>query len=130
MAGTITRDVLESYLRCPSKAHLKLTGQEGTRSDYEGLLIESRRRVRLAAMDRNDHCQACEYRQRCRDRAVQEDNLSLLRGMGEKEVREHHRKGIFTVTQLSCTFRPRRRSRRARAKAGARPYQFPLKALA
>jgi predicted RecB family nuclease len=267
MATKITRDVLESYIGCKTKAHLKLNGQEGTKSDYEGLLIESRGRVRLAAIDRilvrhpggevvrnvpltvaalkegsafvldavleddqlslhfdglkrvdgasrlggfhyvpmlfhegrqvgkeqrlllrlyglllsrlqgkapafgivwhgkackatkvrlspdvreaerlldeveqlrgatpglvlNDHCQACEFRQRCHARAVQEDNLSLLRGMGDKEIRKQHRKGIFTVTQLSCTFRPRRRGRRARAKAGGHPYQYPLKALA
>jgi predicted RecB family nuclease len=35
----------------------------------------------------NDHCQVCEFRQRCHDLAVKEDNLSLLRGMGEKEIR-------------------------------------------
>jgi predicted RecB family nuclease len=32
----------------------------------------------------NEHCQVCEFRQRCHDQAIQEDNLSLLRGMGEK----------------------------------------------
>ena len=36
----------------------------------------------------NDHCQVCEFRQRCRNQAVQEDNISLLRGVGEKEIRE------------------------------------------
>jgi predicted RecB family nuclease len=56
----------------------------------------------------NDHCQVCEFRQRCHDQAVQEDNISLLRGMGEKEIRSCARKGIFTITQLSHTFRPRR----------------------
>jgi predicted RecB family nuclease len=269
MGTKITRDVLESYLRCKTKAHLKLTGQQGTPSDYEALLAESRGRVRLAALDRilarhpeievvrnipltaaalkegpsivldatldddrlllhfdglkkadgasalgdfhyvpvlfhegrqvgkeqrlllelyglilsrlqgkapafgivwhgkgcratrvrlspevrkaerllddvtalqgqgagprlilNNHCEMCEFRQSCHDRAVQEDNLSLLRGMGEQEVRRHHRKGIFTVTQLSCTFRPRRRRKRARARAKANPYHYPLKALA
>jgi predicted RecB family nuclease len=57
----------------------------------------------------NAHCQICEFRQRCHDQAVQEDNISLLRGMGEKVVRSCARKGIFTITQLSHTFRPRRR---------------------
>ena len=57
----------------------------------------------------NDHCQVCEFRQRCHDQAVQEDNLSLLRGMGEKEIRSYARRGIFTITQLSHTFRPRRK---------------------
>ena len=44
----------------------------------------------------NDHCQVCEFRQRCHDQAVKEDNISLLRGMGEKEVKSYARKGIFT----------------------------------
>jgi predicted RecB family nuclease len=35
----------------------------------------------------NDHCQHCEFRQRCRQQAVEEDNLTLLRGMKEKEIR-------------------------------------------
>ena len=46
----------------------------------------------------NDHCQVCEFRQRCHDQAVQEDNLSLLRGLGEKEVNGYARKGILTLT--------------------------------
>jgi predicted RecB family nuclease len=29
----------------------------------------------------NDHCQACEVRRRCHQQALQEDNLSLLRGL-------------------------------------------------
>ena len=32
----------------------------------------------------NDHCQICEYRQKCHLQAVSQDNLSLLRGMGRK----------------------------------------------
>jgi predicted RecB family nuclease len=58
----------------------------------------------------NDHCHVCEFRQRCHDQAMQEDNISLLRGVGEKEIKNYARKGIFTVTQLAHTFRPRRRS--------------------
>ena len=61
----------------------------------------------------NDHCQICEFRQRCHEQAVQEDNISLLRGMGEKEIKRYARKGIFTVTQLAHTFRPRRKGKRA-----------------
>ena len=56
----------------------------------------------------NDHCQICEFRQRCYDQALQEDNLSLLRGLSEKEIKGYRRKGILTVTQLAHTFRPRR----------------------
>jgi predicted RecB family nuclease len=60
----------------------------------------------------NQHCQICEFQQRCHDQAVQEDNLSLLRGMSEKEVKKSSKKGIFTVTQLAHTFRPRRKGKR------------------
>src|SRR5262249_15989693 len=49
----------------------------------------------------NDHCQICEFRQHCYDQAVQKDSLSLLRGIGEKEVKGYARKGILTVTQLA-----------------------------
>ena len=63
----------------------------------------------------NDHCQVCEFRQRCHEEAVREDNISLLRGLGEKEIKKYARKGIFTVTQLAHTFRPRRKGKRTSA---------------
>ena len=74
----------------------------------------------------NDHCQVCEFRRRCHEQAAPEDNLSLLRGMGEKEVKSCVRKGIFTLTQLAHTFRPRRRAsgrfgRRTTATTPCRP---------
>ena len=245
MAMKITRDIIESYLNCKYKAHLKLTRQQGTKSDYELLLAELRCEVRIGAIEQiaqhhqgmernlslnlatlrrgacflldatleddqvslvfdglkrvegpsrlgdfhyipvlfsegrrirktqrllldlyafslarlqgrmpssgliwhgkecrstrvrlnpdprkierlldelrqmanpdsppklvlNDHCQVCEFRQRCYDQAVQEDSLSLLRGMREKEVKSYARKGILTITQLAHTFRPKR----------------------
>src|SRR5690349_2958674 len=52
MTVKITRDVLESYLNCKYKGHLKLTGQQETKCDYETLLTESRAEVRLAALDK------------------------------------------------------------------------------
>src|SRR5207247_937345 len=54
----------------------------------------------------NGHCQQCEFRQRCRTKAEDADDISLLGGVGEKELKRYNRKGIFTLTQLSCTFRP------------------------
>ena len=253
MPAKITKDVLESYLNCKYKGYLKLTGQQGTKSDYETLLTEMRAAVRLAAIDKilasrpgeeiprniplttsalkqgasflldatldddlvsitfdglkrvdgqsklgafhyvpmifyeenkikrtqralleiqslllskvqekvpaygvvvhgngckatrvrmkfdirkaeriihnlkemsstqsppslilNDHCQVCEFRQRCHEQAVKEDNISLLRGVKEKEVKGYAKKGILTVTQLAHTFRPRRKRKRAR----------------
>src|SRR3954452_23445752 len=51
MAARITRDIIESYLNCKYKGHLKLAGQQGARADYETLLSEARSEVRLATID-------------------------------------------------------------------------------
>jgi hypothetical protein len=52
MTAKITCDVLEGHLNCKTKGHLKLAGEQGPRSDYEGLLLERRDDVRLKAIDR------------------------------------------------------------------------------
>jgi predicted RecB family nuclease len=62
----------------------------------------------------NGHCSVCEFRQRCRRQAEEIDDISLLGGVGEKELSRYHRKGLFTLTQLSCTFRPRKRAKRVK----------------
>jgi len=76
----------------------------------------------------NRHCAECEFQARCRKIALEKDDLSLLAGMSAKERERHRSKGIFTVTQLSYTFRPRRRPRRLRDKR--EKYHHSLKALA
>jgi predicted RecB family nuclease len=76
----------------------------------------------------NRHCAECEFRERCRQKAGEKDDLSLLSGMTEKERTKYNGKGIFTVTQLSYTFRPRRRSKRSPRKR--EKYHYSLKALA
>jgi predicted RecB family nuclease len=76
----------------------------------------------------NRHCVECEFRGRCRQKAVEKDDLSLLSGMTEKERKSFNTKGIFTVTQLSYMFRPRRKFKRL---AGSHEkYHHSLKALA
>ncbi|MDB6067826.1 MAG: transposase [Pedosphaera sp.] len=60
----------------------------------------------------NRHCAECEFRGRCRQKAIEGDDLSLLAGMIEKERNRYRSKGIFTITQLSHTFRPRRPRKR------------------
>ncbi len=52
MAAQITSEALEAFLHCKFKAHLKLTGQQGVRSDYEAMLLDMRAEVRLAAIDK------------------------------------------------------------------------------
>ena len=43
--------------------------------------------------------------------------LSLLQGLSEKEIRKYNKRGILTVTQLSCTFRPHKRNKRSKQKS-------------
>ena len=76
----------------------------------------------------NRHCAECEFQARCRQMAIEKDDLSLLAGMSAKERQKLRSKGIFTVTQLSYTFRPRRRPKRLRDKR--EKYHHSLKALA
>jgi len=52
----------------------------------------------------NRHCTECEFRARCRAIALEKDDLSLLYNITEKERKQQHNKGIFTVTQLSQWF--------------------------
>jgi predicted RecB family nuclease len=52
MTAMINRDIIESYLSCKYKGHLKLAGKRGARSDYELLLAGSREEVRNRATDR------------------------------------------------------------------------------
>ena len=70
----------------------------------------------------NRHCQICEFASTCRIKAVEKDDLSLLAGIPPKEIETQNKRGIFTVTQYSYTFRPRKKFRKA--------YPYNLKALA
>lgn len=73
----------------------------------------------------SDYCRSCTF---CKTNAAEKDELSLLRGMSTKEIQKWNSKGIFTVTQLSYTFRPRKRNKRmSRYK---QKHLFELKALA
>ena len=76
----------------------------------------------------NRHCPECDFQATCRTKAIEKDDLSLLAGMNEKERKKYNSKGIFSITQLSCTFRPRRRPKRLRDKK--EKYHHSLKALA
>jgi predicted RecB family nuclease len=49
----------------------------------------------------NQHCPICEFRTICKAEATATDNLSLLGGMTEQQIKSQNQKGIFTVNQLS-----------------------------
>jgi predicted RecB family nuclease len=76
----------------------------------------------------NDHCPTCEFCTKCHEQALREDNLSLLRGLGQKAITAYARKGILTLTQLAHTFRPRRKGKRSGSPSKKR--YFALQALA
>lgn len=73
-------------------------------------------------------CTDCEFQVACRKEVIEKDDLSLLAGMTEKYRKKFNGKGIFTVTQLSYTFRPRRRPKRLASRG--EKYHHALKALA
>jgi len=76
----------------------------------------------------NKHCSACEYQMQCRQIAIEKDELTLLSNLTEKERKRQNNKGIFTVTQLSYTFRARRKPKRLASKP--EKYSHALRALA
>ena len=74
------------------------------------------------------HCEICEFESRCQSRAVAEDNLSLIQGIGRQNIEEQARRGIFTLHQYSHTFRYRRLPKRV--KNPSKPRYFALQARA
>ncbi len=60
----------------------------------------------------NKHCSICLFRHYCLREAEETGNLSLLDHMTPKLIKKYQAKGIFTITQLSYIFRPRRRGKR------------------
>ncbi len=86
------------------------TGPTRLVKDARQLLEKLRKQIESASpplMILNSHCPSCEYRNRCRSEAINRDDLSLLRGMSEKEILAQRKRGINTVTQFACTFQPK-----------------------
>jgi predicted RecB family nuclease len=50
MATKITRNIIESFLNCKYKGHLKLAGESGTWSDYEAMTTSAGQASREAAL--------------------------------------------------------------------------------
>src|SRR5262249_566050 len=62
-------------------------------------------------LELNSHCPICQFKTRCRNKAIEADNLTLVSSIPPKERRKLEAKGITTVTQLSYTYRPRHKRR-------------------
>jgi predicted RecB family nuclease len=76
----------------------------------------------------NDHCKVCEFEDECHKKLIERDDLSLLSCIGEKEVVDYEKRGIFTIKQLSYTFKPRKNN--MKIKSARHPYYASLQALA
>src|SRR6266853_6531261 len=107
---------------------VKISGLAGGVRKLNGKLSELLESGSPPDLILNRHCAECEFQARCRQKAIEKDDLSLLSNMAAKERKEFNGKGIFTVTQLSYTFRPRRRPKKLTGKR--EKYHHSLRALA
>jgi len=57
----------------------------------------------------NNHCQICEFQEECRKIKLEKDDISLLNGISQTEIKSLNKKGVFTITQLSYLFKPKKR---------------------
>jgi predicted RecB family nuclease len=75
----------------------------------------------------NSHCKLCRFSSHCRTKAIDKDDLSLISTVSGKDILKLNKKGIFSVTQLSHTYRARRGRRKT---ATIQKHSPALKALA
>lgn len=73
-------------------------------------------------------CDSCEYFKDCSKQAKEQDMLCQISGITKTDIKKKNNKGIFTLTQLSYTFRPRRN--KFKRKATNKKRKIELQALA
>jgi predicted RecB family nuclease len=76
---------------------------------------------------KNPHCAVCQFEDVCYKKLKERDCISLLAGMSPKVIAKFHKKGVYSIAQLSHLFRPRRRRRHPQVSTN---YLWELKALA
>jgi hypothetical protein len=55
VASKITNEILDAQQHCRLKAYVRLCGEEGTKADFETLLIHTRQELRVKAIGRQNH---------------------------------------------------------------------------
>jgi predicted RecB family nuclease len=85
-------------------------------------------RITAPRVTLNRHCNICEFQADCHRLAEDADDLSLLRGLSEKEIEKQRNRGVTTVTQFAYTYRPGRRGKRLTG--NARKHDVALLAVA
>ncbi len=78
----------------------------------------------------NKNCSYCQFRKECEAKAIEKDDLSLLGRVTIKDRRKYHKKGIFTINQLSYLFKPRKQRIGKKKTRNILRYQLELQALA
>jgi predicted RecB family nuclease len=56
-----------------------------------------------------EHCKICEFQKSCRERLIERDDISLLSSINKEDAARWKNKGIFTILQLSYTFKYKKR---------------------
>lgn len=57
---------------------------------------------------KNAHCQICEFSESCLEKLKERDDLSLLTSLKPKEILQKNSRGLFSVKQLSYSFKPKK----------------------
>jgi predicted RecB family nuclease len=86
------------------------TGPTRLVKDARKLLDRLRKQIEATSpplMILNAHCSLCEFKDRCHTEAVNRDDLSLLKGMSANDILGQRKRGIISVAQFACTFRPK-----------------------
>ncbi len=122
----VSQDCLVYY--CGSDNHLKVQTKHYRKEAESGLLELSSIVQEPPLLHLSNKCPLCEYRIYCNKLAENQDNLSLLKGLGLKEIGKIKDKGIFTVHQYSFTFRPRKK--RKKNTVFFKKHHYALQALA
>jgi predicted RecB family nuclease len=136
---TIRVQVLEAFSKCKTKAYLLAKASQIEHSakaitDPENATpLTNELRTLLSAAEPPKflpctHCSECQFAEHCKNRAISADDIALLGGLKPQHIVKLRQRGIYTITQLSHTFRPRRKSKRA--KQFWQKYQPSLKAMA
>jgi len=73
------------------------------------------------------HCALCVFQESCFQKLKARDCISLLNGMTPKILDKYHKRGVFSIAQLSYLFKPRRRGRNLKTTGR---YLWELKSLA
>ena len=86
-----------------------------------------RQQMQAPAFHKIPHCNVCPFWNSCHQKLKEKDCISLLANMPPLTVSRYHKKGIFTVLQLSHLFKLRRKRNRAQSPTS---FLWELKALA